>query len=241
MKKDKHSASLFSIYNKESSAGTEFRRLYSNIRAKNQKIQTLMVTSAMVGEGKSLTSSLLAVTAAEYSKLKIALIDFDLRRPKISTYFGLENSRGVADVLSGKATLKDVSLKTIVPNLTIIPAGKVEGVPSDIFDQEKLSNIFQELKFYFDQIIVDSPPVVPISDPLLLAEHVEGVILVIKGGATQREVVGRAANLLTNARVNVLGVVLNDFEEVLPYYYKDRYYGYQYYHKHQKTDQSGVN
>jgi protein-tyrosine kinase len=236
MKKEKHISTLFSIYNKESSAGTEFRRLYSNIRAQNEKLQTLMVTSAMVGEGKSLTSSLLAVTAAEYSKMKIALVDFDLRRPKISTYFGLDNSKGVADVLSEKASLKDVSQKTMVPNLTIIPAGRVEGIPSDIFDQEKISNIFQELRFYFDQIIVDSPPVIPISDPLLLAEHVEGVLLVIKGGATQREVVGRAANLLSNARVKILGVVLNDFEEVLPYYYKDRYYGYQYYHKEPKGD-----
>lgn len=241
MKNEKHIATLFSIYNKESAAGTEFRRLYSNIRAKNQKLQTVMITSAMVGEGKSLTSSLLAVTAAEYSKLKIALIDFDLRRPKINAYFGLENNRGVADVLSGKSTLKEVSLKTIIPNLTIIPAGKVEGMPSDAFDQEKISNIFQELRFYFDQIIVDSPPVIPISDPLLLAEHVEGVILVVKGGATQREVVGRAANLLTNARVNILGVVLNDYEEVLPYYYKDRYYGYQYYHKESKSDKTGAN
>jgi Mrp family chromosome partitioning ATPase len=83
---------------------------------------------------------------------------------------------------------------------------------------------------------VDSPPVIPISDPILLAEHVDGVILVVRGGVTQREVVSRAANLLINSRINVIGVVLNDYDEVLPYYYKEKYYGYQYYQTAQKTD-----
>ena len=238
MKSPKGMPTLLSLYNKESPVGTEFRRLYSNIKNKTnaEKCQSIMITSAMVGEGKSLTSSLLAVTVAELTKLKVALVDFDLRRPMISRYFGIEDGGGIGEVLTGGSTLKLVSRKTSVSNLTVIPAGKVKGLPSDYMDQETLSNIFQELRFYFDYIIVDSPPVIPISDPLLLAEHVDGVILVVRGGVTQREVVSRAANLLINSRINVIGVVLNDYDEVLPYYYKEKYYGYQYYQTAQKTD-----
>jgi Mrp family chromosome partitioning ATPase len=110
----------------------------------------------------------------------------------------------------------------------------LDGVPSDVLDQEHVAGFFQELRFYFDQIIVDSPPVIPISDPLLIAEYVDGVILVIRGGVTQREVVGRAANLLANSKINILGTVLNDYDEVLPYYYKDRYYGYRYYNEERR-------
>ncbi len=184
MKRKKNLPTLVSIYNKESSVGTEFRRLYANlkVKAQGQKLQNLMVTSAMVGEGKSLTSSLLAMTIADLSRQKVVLVDFDLRRPKIGTYFGIDDEGGTADVLTGKATLKEVSRKTTVPNLTIIPAGKFEGIPSDLLDQEHVGGFFQELRFYFDQIIVDTPPVIPISDPFLIAEHADGVILVVRGG-----------------------------------------------------------
>jgi capsular exopolysaccharide synthesis family protein len=195
-----------------------------------------MITSAMIGEGKSLTSALLAITIAELTKLKVALVDFDLRRPKIPQYFGIDGSRGIGNVLSGSATLKLVSQKTTVPNLAVIPAGTVDGAPSDYLDQETVGHIFQELRFYFDHIIIDSPPVIPISDPLLIGEYVDGAILVVRGGYTQREVVSRAANLLVNSKINVLGIVLNDYEEVLPYYYKEKYYGYDYYHRGLKSD-----
>ena len=227
------SRSILSVYQKESPAGTEFRRLFSNIKAKekDQKLQTIMVTSATISEGKSLTSSLLAVTIAELSRVKVALIDFDLRRPKISFYFDLDKGAGVSDVLSGKSTLKLVSRQTIIPNLSIITAGLQDINPSEALDHENMVAFFQELRFYFDYIIIDSPPVIPVSDPLLLAEYADGVLLVVRGGTTQREVVSRASNLLINAKVNVLGVILNDCDEVLPYYYKHRYYGYDYYGK----------
>ncbi len=90
------------------------------------------------------------------------------------------------------------------------------------------TGLLQEMIFYFDFIIIDSPPVVPVSDPLLIADQVDGIILVVKAGSTQREVVNRAINLLSNSGLNPLGIVVNDYEEVLPYYYKDHYYGYRY-------------
>lgn len=230
MKSQKNQQSLVSLYDKESSAATELRRIYSNLRpvADEKKLQSILITSAAVGEGKSITCSFLAMTAASLSKSKVALIDLDLRRPKIHDYFGIGTCPGIGEVLIGKSNVKNVSRKTPIQDLTVITSGNVTAPPSDILDQADIPGLLQELKFYFDFIIIDSPPIVPVSDPLLIADHVDGVLMVVKTGSTQREVVNRATNLLSNAGINLLGIVLNDYEEVLPYYYKDHYYGYKY-------------
>jgi Mrp family chromosome partitioning ATPase len=98
----------------------------------------------------------------------------------------------------------------------------------ELIDQADLLNIVDELKFYFDFVVIDSPPVIPVSDPLLMGDKVDGVIMVVRAGSTQREVVKRAVDLLKNAAINLYGIVVNDYDDVLPYYYKDRYYSYHY-------------
>jgi capsular exopolysaccharide synthesis family protein len=231
--KDKNRAlTLPALFDKESATATEFRRLYSNIRSKaaNGDLHSIMVTSSMIGEGKSLASSLLAITMADLTKAKVGLVDFDLRRPKLNIYFNTILENGVSDVLLGRVGIKDIMRKTTVPNLSVICAGKLENNPSDILDKSDLGGFIQELRYYFDYVVIDSPPVIPVSDPLLLSSHVDGILMVIRAGTTQREVVQRAVNLMKNAGVKLLGAVLNDFEDVLPYYYKDKYYGYRYYH-----------
>jgi len=230
VKSQKNQPTLISLYDKESSVATEFRRVYSGLRstADKKKLQSVLITSAAVGEGKSITCSFLAMTAASLSKSKVALIDLDLRRPKIHDYFGIGTCPGIGEVLIGKSNIKNVSRKTSIQDLTVITSGNVTAPPSDILDQADIPGLLQELIFYFDFIIIDSPPVIPVSDPLLIAEQVDGVLLVVKAGSTQREVVNRTTNLLSNAGINLLGIVLNDCEEVLPYYYKNHYYGYKY-------------
>ncbi len=230
MKSQKNQQTLVSFYNKESAVATELRRIYSGLKsaAEKKKLQSVLVTSAAIGEGKSITCSFLAMTAASLSKSKVALIDLDLRRPKIHDYFGIGTCPGIGEVLTGKSSIKSVSRKTPIQNLTVITSGNITASPSDILDQADIPGLLQELIFYFDFIIIDSPPVVPVSDPLLLAEQVDGVLLVVKAGSTQREVVNRAISLLSNSGITPLGIVLNDYEEVLPYYYKDHYYGYKY-------------
>lgn len=230
MKSQKNQQTLISLYDKESSVATEVRRIYSGLRSATdkEKLQSVLITSAAIGEGKSITCSFLAMTAASLSKLKVALIDLDLRRPKLHDYFGIGTCPGMSEVLIGKTNVKSVSRKTSIQDLTVITSGNVTAPPSDILDQADIPGLLQELKFYFDFIIIDSPPVIPVSDPMLIADHVDGVLMVVKAGSTQREVVNRATNLLSNAGINLLGIVLNDYEEVLPYYYKDHYYGYRY-------------
>ena len=95
-----------------------------------------------------------------------------------------------------KTGIKDICRKTTVPNLTVLPAGKPSNNPSEIIDRADIPAFFQELKFYFDYIVVDTPPVIPVSDPLLISDQTDGVLLVIRAGTTPREVVSRAVNLL---------------------------------------------
>ena len=230
MKNQKNKPTLISLYDKESSMATELRRVYTGLRsaADKEKFQSVLVTSATIGEGKSITCSFLAMTAASLSKSKVALIDFDLRRPRIHDYFGIGTCPGIGEVLTGKTNIKSVSRKTSIQDLTVITSGNVTGSPSDILDQADIPGLLQELVFYFDFIVIDSPPVIPVSDPLLIAGHVDGVLLVVKAGSTQKEVVNRAISLLSNSGIKPLGIVLNDYEDVLPYYFKDHYYGYKY-------------
>jgi len=221
--------SIASIYDRESSYATELRRIYSNLKSKSDgDSQSILITSAMIGEGKSLTSSYLAITVANLTQLKVVLVDFDLRRPKIHEYFNVGSRPGIADILRGDMKIKAVARKSSIPNLQIISSGASNRTVGELIDQSDLSIIVQELKFYFDFIVIDSPPVIPVSDPLLIGDHVDGVLMVVRAGSTQREVVKRAVNLLKNASINIYGVVANDYEDVLPYYFKDRYYGYHY-------------
>ena len=221
--------SVISSYDRESSYATELRRIYSNLKSSNEnENQCILVTSAMVGEGKSITSSYLAITAANLSQMKVALVDFDLRRPRIHEYFNVGSRPGITDIIRGELKVKAAARDTAIPNLKVISSGFSPKGPGELIDQADLQVIVQELKFYFDFVVIDSPPIIPVSDPLLIGDHVDGVLMVVKAGSTQREVVKRAVNLLRNASIKIYGVVLNDYNEVLPYYYKERYYGYHY-------------
>lgn len=221
--------SVISIYDRESSYATELRRIYSNLKSNNNgESQSVLVTSATVGEGKSITSSFLAITAANLSQMRVVLVDFDLRRPKIHEYFNVGSRPGMSDIIKGDLKVKSAARDTAIPNLKIISSGISARGAGELIDKADLQAIMQELKFYFDFVVVDSPPVIPVSDPLLIGDHVDGILMVVKAGSTQREVVKRAINLLRNASIRIYGTVLNDLNEVLPYYYKDSYYGYHY-------------
>jgi len=229
--------SIINFYDRESIEATEFRRLYSNIRNSNdEKLKSVMVTSSVIEEGKSTVSSYLALSIAENSDDKILLLDADLRRPMINVFFRLPIETGLADVLQKKCSIKQAVKSTPVTGLSIITAGKLTSDPATILNQQRLKEMFEELKFYFDFIIIDVPPIIPVSDPLIIANEVDGVVIVVRAGKTPREVVKRAVNFLNNSNINVLGTVLNNLEEVLPYYYSSKYYSYKYYHKSgQKT------
>lgn len=218
------------FFDHESSYGTEFRRLLNSINRvlKGLDAKTILVTSAMVSEGKSTVAAFMALTSARHKKQKTLLVDCDLRRPTVHRLFAAPRDRGVSDILVDGCKVKDLIRTTIEPNLDLLTAGRAIDKPTDAFDAAGIHKFLEEVRFYYDLIVVDCAPILPVSDPMLLAPEVDGVIMVIKAGSTQREVVKRAATLLKNSTPRFLGIVLNNVSNVLPYYYSDSYYGYEY-------------
>jgi capsular exopolysaccharide synthesis family protein len=222
-------STIFDCYSDESALAIEMRRLWGKLRQKlrGSPSKTFMITSATVGEGKSTVSSFLGLTVARHRNTKTIIVDADLRRPKIHKYFGLGREPGLVEALHGDVEILDCVQDTAVDTLKIMTAGRHDAAPSYLFDTNRLGEIFSELKFYYDVVIVDSPPVIPVSDPVMLVPEMDGVMVVVMAGVTPRELVMRARDVLADVDAEILGVIVNNHAEVLPYYYDHKYYGYR--------------
>jgi capsular exopolysaccharide synthesis family protein len=226
--KDPRSQLIFDTYDSESPVSTELRRIYHNAKrgADGRHYKSFLITSSNRGEGKSTISSWLAMTIGQFPTKKVVYIDADLRRPRAHKLFGLDNRLGLKDCLSDNIDPMEVIKKTPLPNLGVITAGDRVAEPGRLFESEHLREVLNKLEFYYDIVIVDSPPVLPVSDTLFLGSEVEATILVVLAGVTPREVVQRTKNVLEDSRANIIGVVLNNATHVLPYFYDYKYYGY---------------
>lgn len=220
--------SVIDFFSLEAPFATEFRRLLHKLRigTPDSTTKSLMVTSAVLSEGKSTISTFLALTAALHKEHKTLLIDADLRRPSIHRYFTIERDRGLTDVLSAGTPVSDCVRKTPIGTLDILTAGPAPSAAAEVFDAERIGRLTEEMKFYYDLIVVDTPPILPVSDPMLLAPKMDSTLLVIKAGSTKREIVERALKIL--GQVRLAGVVMNNIDNNLPYYYSSDYYGYKY-------------
>jgi len=222
--------SVLDYYDLESPESTEFRRLLHHINgqpAVNDK-RAILITSSVLSEGKSIIASLLAITSAKHKKRKTLLMDFDLRRPTIHKLFGMPLKKGLSDILADGVAVRSVIKTTGDDKLDIVTAGQGMPNPSEIINGPAVHRIIEEMKFYYELIIVDSPPLVPVMDPMVLLDELDGAIMVVKAGATQKTVVGRAKDLLATSKEKFLGVVVNNLNRSLPYYYDYGYYGYHY-------------
>ena len=225
---DRERKSIYEIFDQESPIATEMRRLYSNIRHIHGKnaMRSFLVTSANRGEGKSTVASHLALTVARFRGKKSLIVDADLRRPRLHQIFNVPKEPGLYECLEGKIDPLEATKDTPIENLKVIPAGGRVSSPAHLFEGDVLSKIFEKIKFYNDIVIVDSAPIIPVSDPMLISSEVDGVMLVLLAGKTPRNVALRAKNILLDANANLLGIIVNNLSEVLPYYYDYSYYGY---------------
>ena len=225
MKQSDKNKNIFSVYDSESPIATEFRRLYNNLkRYRTSTNKSILITSSNRGEGKSTIASHLALTIANISKKKILVIDSDIRRPKMHKIFNVARENGLCECLRDSVDPMKAVKKTEQENLFILTAGDRTDSPSSLFESEAISSIFEKVKFYYDFIIVDSAPVLAISDTLFVCEEVSKVVLVVMAGVTPREIVSRTKEILVDSNAEILGVVLNNAMEVLPYYYDYKYY-----------------
>ena len=170
--------------------------------------RTLLFTSATAGEGKTLTAVNTAVIFAQMG-LRVLVIDADLRRPRCHKVLGVRNWVGLTEVLAGQRTTQEVIKQTATPNIFLLSSGAIPPNPAELIGSRKMSELMATVVEEYDCIIIDSPPVMPVSDALLLSTLVDGVILVVSGQKTPRHLVKETRSRLLYARAKILGVVLN--------------------------------
>ncbi|MEA3208869.1 MAG: polysaccharide biosynthesis transport protein [Chthoniobacter sp.] len=203
---------LFLIHQPESPMAEAFRTLRTSLTlaATPSDSQTMLFTSALEGEGKSFCASNCAVAFAQLG-LPTLLVDADLRVPSIGKIFAENNGTpaGVADVISGKIKLAEAARPTGIPNLSLLTAGHHSGNPAELLAGRGFADLIREASRTYRRVIVDSAPVNPVSDTLLLVKHVNTVCLVVDSRKTPREGVIRAIHLLHDAGARMAGIVLN--------------------------------
>lgn len=195
-------------------------------------MKTLVVSSSATKEGKSTTVANLAITMAQMGS-RILIIDADLRRPTIHTFFKLDRQIGLTNALLGTYTLDEVIKPTGIDNLDAITAGDIPPNPSELLSSNALRKALSILSSRYDLIIIDSPPVIAVTDAAVLATRTDALLLVISSGYVSKREVMRAVQILSNVRANMLGVLLNglDVKRIYgSYYYYYHYYQYYYYY-----------
>ncbi len=228
MSNEENNSQRGGLFDIESPMAIELRRIMIRIgrHLDLDRKRAIMVTSAERGEGKSLFSLHFALVLAYHLPSKILLVDADIRRPVQHTVFQHKVAPGFAEMLGGKAEVKEATRTTQVKNLDFMPAGKAGGHPSRLFGGHNVRDVVEKLHEHYDVVLLDSPPVVPVSDPLHYLDAVDGVLFMVMAGQTPKEMSKRGVEILRSAGANILGAVANNLGEVLPYYYDQKYYGY---------------
>ena len=193
-----------------------------------QSTKVLMVTSALPQEGKTTTSVNLAIVLAQRDA-RVLLIEGDMRRAGISQVFDFESDTGLSTVLGGN-TVAEVAIRSVpgVPNLSVLPAGPVPLNPSEMLASPRMRDLLASLSSEFDYVIIDTPPVLSVTDAVLLSKLADSTLLVIRAGMTSKAALRRAYDVLAQVDAHIMGVILNaaDFTEPDRYYYGTRYRGY---------------
>ncbi|MFT4135460.1 polysaccharide biosynthesis tyrosine autokinase [Microbacterium sp.] len=198
--------------------------------------RVIVVTSPLPGDGKSTTASNLAITLAAAGQHTI-LIDGDLRRPMISTIFGLVEGAGLTDVLAGRAELADVAQPVGRDrNLVVVSAGKIPPNPSEVLGSERMRELLAALAEQAT-VIVDAPPLIPVTDAAILANRADGAVVVSTVGKTTYDALGKALGNLERAGARALGVVLNRVPRKGS---GAAYYGYQYHGEYYRPEGEAV-
>jgi protein-tyrosine kinase len=190
----------------------QYRRLAATLHhaQASHGLKVVMVTSALVGEGKTLTASNLALTLSESYKKNVLLIDGDLRRPALHTLFRVESSPGLSEGLTASDDQR-LAVRQISPRLGVLTAGRPSADPIASLTSTRMQRVVEEAREAFDWVIIDTPPVALLPDTNLLVSIADGALLVVRAGSTPWDLAQRAVNAV--GRDRVLGVVLNHAEE----------------------------
>ncbi|MFF0308440.1 polysaccharide biosynthesis tyrosine autokinase [Streptosporangium sp. NPDC004379] len=211
-----------------SSRAEAFRSLRTNLQfiGVDRQPRSLVVTSCLPGEGKSSIATNLSIALAQ-AGWRVILVDGDLRRPRVPHYLGIEGAVGLTDVLIGKMALRDVVQTWGEPGLSVLPSGRIPPNPSELLASQAMRTLLGQLMESHDMVIIDAPPLLPVTDAAALAAICDGALLIARYGRTRREHLVRAVELLSSINARLVGAVLN-FVPVRRSNYHGYGYGYGY-------------
>ncbi|HLL16878.1 MAG TPA: polysaccharide biosynthesis tyrosine autokinase [Pyrinomonadaceae bacterium] len=219
------------IEEKRSPVAEAYRHLRTSLllSSAGQPPKTILVTSSQPSEGKTTTAVNTAVMLAQ-TGAEVLILDCDLRRPRVHAHFGLQNTRGVTNFLSGDTNIGGIVQEYAeLPNLKIITSGPVPPNSAELLGSEEMRRLIMLLSDNFTHIIIDSPPAISFTDASILSTMVDGVMLVVHGGRSSRAVVRRAKQQLLDVGAHIYGIVLNNVKlESSDYYYYSNYYSSYY-------------
>jgi protein-tyrosine kinase len=229
--KENVNANLVTYLNPQSLESEMFKILRGNILfpTKGKPPRSILVTSALPGEGKSFVSTNLAVSIAQNINEHVLLMDCDIRKPSVHGYLGFDETPGLAEYLSEGRRLEDVLLKTDIKKLTVLPGGRPPHNPAELLSSREMSKLLQEVKQRYNDryIIIDSPPPQLTAETNAIARQVDAIIIIVKYGSTPREIVEELVDTL--GKEKIIGCVMNWFN-----LRSSTYYGYGKYGKYSK-------
>ena len=196
--------------NQQSGRAEGFRTVRTNLRYVDvdQPPKAVVVTSAIPSEGKSTSACNLAIALAQGGS-KVCLVEADLRKPRVADYMGIEGSVGLTNVLTGQITLDEACIPWRRGMLTVIPSGPIPPNPSELLGSQQMAHLLSELRGTYDAIVIDAPPLLPVTDAAVLARNADGALLVVRFGRTSREQVRKSVGILDAVGARMLGTVLN--------------------------------
>jgi receptor protein-tyrosine kinase len=202
-------APVLSFDTDNSGTAEAFRKLRTNLQflAVDNPPRMIVVTSGSPSEGKTTTSLNIALALAE-SEHSVVLVDGDLRRPRLAKYLNVTGAVGFSTALFGGAPLDEVLQKTEFPRLTVLTAGTIPPNPSELLGSVAARKILDELRNRFDYVIIDSPPLLAVTDGLILAAQADGALVVVRAGQTKRDQLTHAIGMLNDVGATILGTVL---------------------------------
>ncbi|WP_306971771.1 polysaccharide biosynthesis tyrosine autokinase [Arthrobacter oryzae] len=211
----------------QSPRAESFRQLRTNLQFANVSghAKTVLVTSSLPGEGKSTTATNLALALAQAGE-SVCLIDADLRRPMVGDYLSIDSSAGLTTALVGLADVNDLLQPWGDENLFVLASGQIPPNPSELLGSREMSQIIARLEEAFDTIVIDAPPLLPVTDAAVLSQHVGGVVLVVGTQKVKQQDLSKSINALKLVESNLLGVVLNRLPMKGPDAYSYSYGGY---------------
>ncbi|HXU38826.1 MAG TPA: polysaccharide biosynthesis tyrosine autokinase [Blastocatellia bacterium] len=218
------------VFDNRSSAAEAYRVVRTSmlLSAAGSPPRTILVTSGQAGEGKTTTVVNTAISLAQLGS-SVLIIDCDLRRPATHKIFGINPEHGLSSYLSTNVQIDGLIQKLQIPNLSLLPCGPIPPNPAELISSKRMKDLLKLMAGRYDHILIDSPPLINVTDPVILSSIVDGVILVVHGGKSPRAIAQRARQELLGVGAKIFGVVLNNIDMSREgydayYYYYNRYY-----------------